>query len=156
MVQKIVKKIGGEIWISFPATVERMNSAPRRAAGAVVFRRTDRGVRLLVLRAYKNWDFPKGLIEPGETELDAAKRRGARIYAEVLGCAANSDGNHLPQPSEEGQAHVMSQVIAGAPSNPRSNRTALGRRPQAAAWARRAARSSGYDWPARTGRSPTV
>jgi len=49
--------------------------APRKlAAGAVVFRRTDRGVRLLVLRAYRNWDFPKGMIEPGETELDAARR----------------------------------------------------------------------------------
>ena len=46
----------------------------RRAAGAVVFRRGDRGIRLLVLRAYKNWDFPKGMVEPGETELDAAKR----------------------------------------------------------------------------------
>ena len=46
-----------------------------RSAGAVVFRRTpDAGVRLLVLRAYKNWDFPKGLVEPGETELAAAKR----------------------------------------------------------------------------------
>ena len=43
----------------------------------MVFRRTERGVRLLVLRAYKNWDFPKGLIEPGETELDAAKRETA-------------------------------------------------------------------------------
>src|SRR5260370_32818969 len=51
-----------------------MNTAPRRAAGAVVFRRTERGPRLLVLRAYKNWDFPKGAIEPGESELDAAKR----------------------------------------------------------------------------------
>jgi bis(5'-nucleosidyl)-tetraphosphatase len=51
-----------------------MNAAPRRAAGAVVFRRTERGPRLLVLRAYKNWDFPKGTIEPGESELDAAKR----------------------------------------------------------------------------------
>ena len=51
--------------------------SPRRAAGAVVFRRTERGVRLLVLRAYKNWDFPKGLIEPGETELDAARRETA-------------------------------------------------------------------------------
>ena len=49
--------------------------APRKlAAGAVVFRRTENGVRLLVLRAYKNWDFPKGMIEPGESELDAAKR----------------------------------------------------------------------------------
>jgi len=43
----------------------------------VVFRRTERGARLLLLRAYKNWDFPKGMIEPGETELDAAKRETA-------------------------------------------------------------------------------
>jgi 8-oxo-dGTP pyrophosphatase MutT (NUDIX family) len=49
-------------------------NAPNRAAGAVVFRRSDRGIRLLILRAYKNWDFPKGRIEPGETELDAARR----------------------------------------------------------------------------------
>jgi 8-oxo-dGTP pyrophosphatase MutT (NUDIX family) len=45
-----------------------------RAAGAVVFRRTDSGVRLLVLRAYKNWDFPKGMVDAGEDQLDAAKR----------------------------------------------------------------------------------
>src|ERR1700694_617034 len=51
-----------------------MNATARRAAGAVVFRRTERGPRLLLLRAYKNWDFPKGMIEPGESELDAAKR----------------------------------------------------------------------------------
>ena len=49
-------------------------NAPNRAAGAVVFRRSDRGIRLLVLRAYKNWDFPKGLIEPGEDALAAARR----------------------------------------------------------------------------------
>ena len=54
--------------------MDRMNSTPKRAAGAVVFRRGEQGVRLLVLRAYKNWDFPKGMIEPGETELDAARR----------------------------------------------------------------------------------
>jgi len=51
-----------------------MKPKPPRAAGAVVFRRTERGVRLLVLRAYQNWDFPKGLVEPGEEPLDAAKR----------------------------------------------------------------------------------
>ena len=50
-----------------------MKPAPR-AAGAVVFRRSDRGIRILLLRAYKNWDFPKGLVEPGENELSAAKR----------------------------------------------------------------------------------
>jgi len=44
-------------------------------------------------------------------ELEAARRRGARIYAEVLGCAANSDGNHLPQPSEDGQSRVMQRLL---------------------------------------------
>jgi 3-oxoacyl-(acyl-carrier-protein) synthase len=45
-------------------------------------------------------------------ELEAARARGARIYAEVLGTAANSDGNHLPQPSEEGQQRVMTRLLA--------------------------------------------
>ena len=45
-----------------------------RASGAVVFRRTPRGVKLLVLRAYNNWDFPKGLVEAGEDQLACAKR----------------------------------------------------------------------------------
>ena len=45
-----------------------------RAAGAVVFRRTERGVRLLVLRAAASWDFPTGLVQPGEDELAAAQR----------------------------------------------------------------------------------
>jgi len=49
-------------------------TAPNRAAGAVIFRRSDKGIRLLVLRAYKNWDFPKGRIEPGEDALAAARR----------------------------------------------------------------------------------
>src|SRR6266404_4893600 len=47
-----------------------MSPAARRSAGAVVFRRTERGPRLLVLRAYKNWDFPKGMIEPGLADLE--------------------------------------------------------------------------------------
>jgi len=50
-----------------------VKAAPR-AAGAVVFRRSERGIRVLILRAYNNWDFPKGLIEPGEDALAAAKR----------------------------------------------------------------------------------
>ena len=44
------------------------------AAGAVVLRRRDDRWRCLVLRAYRNWDFPKGLVEPGEEPLDAALR----------------------------------------------------------------------------------
>ncbi len=30
--------------------------------------------RLLVLRAYQNWDFPKGVVNPHEDPLEAAKR----------------------------------------------------------------------------------
>ena len=44
-------------------------------------------------------------------ELGAAVRRGARIYAEVLGVDSNSDANHLPQPSEAGQARLMARVL---------------------------------------------
>jgi 3-oxoacyl-(acyl-carrier-protein) synthase len=51
-------------------------------------------------------------------ERDAAERRGARIYAEVLGCSANSDGSHLPQPSEDGQAMVMARVLDHAGLRP--------------------------------------
>src|SRR3954462_7287069 len=48
--------------------------APPRARGVVVFRRTPRVIYYLVLRAYKNWDFPKGLVEAGEDQLACAKR----------------------------------------------------------------------------------
>ena len=44
------------------------------SAGVVPCLRTPQGWRLLVLRAYKNWDFPKGSIEPGEEPFDTAKR----------------------------------------------------------------------------------
>jgi len=50
------------------------SKAPPRAAGVVVFRRTGSGLYFLVLRAYNNWDFPKGLVEAGEDQLTAAKR----------------------------------------------------------------------------------
>jgi 8-oxo-dGTP pyrophosphatase MutT (NUDIX family) len=45
-----------------------------RSAGVVVVRRVADGWRFLILRAYRNWDFPKGLIEPGEDPLAAAVR----------------------------------------------------------------------------------
>ena len=50
------------------------SKAPPRAAGVVVFRRTGAGIYLLLLRAYNNWDFPKGLVEAGEDQLSTAKR----------------------------------------------------------------------------------
>jgi bis(5'-nucleosidyl)-tetraphosphatase len=48
-----------------------------RKAGAVVFRRTEHGVRLLVLRVQTSWDFPKGDVTPGADEFAAAQRQVA-------------------------------------------------------------------------------
>jgi len=44
------------------------------SAGAIVYRHEADGPRCLLLRAYRYWDFPKGLVEPGEDPLDAARR----------------------------------------------------------------------------------
>lgn len=49
-------------------------SAPRLSAGVVVVRHAGSGWLFLMLRAYRNWDFPKGLVEEGETPLAAARR----------------------------------------------------------------------------------
>lgn len=54
---------------------------PVFSAGVVVVRRVAEGWRLLVLRAYRNWDFPKGLVEAGEAPLAAAIRETAEEAA---------------------------------------------------------------------------
>jgi 8-oxo-dGTP pyrophosphatase MutT (NUDIX family) len=51
-----------------------MPSKQRLSAGVVVVRRAPVGWLFLMLRAYRNWDFPKGVVEPGEDPLEAAKR----------------------------------------------------------------------------------
>jgi len=47
---------------------------PRLSAGVVVVRQTAEGWRFLLLRAFNHWDFPKGMVEPGEAPLAAAVR----------------------------------------------------------------------------------
>ena len=54
-----------------------MNNTLKLAAGVIPARRVGDGWRLLVLRAYRNWDFPKGLVEAGEEPLAAARRETA-------------------------------------------------------------------------------
>jgi 8-oxo-dGTP pyrophosphatase MutT (NUDIX family) len=44
------------------------------SSGVVPVRFADGDWQLLVLRAYKNWDFPKGIVEANEDPLDAARR----------------------------------------------------------------------------------
>lgn len=44
------------------------------SAGVVVVRRSDDRWRALLLRAWNYWDFPKGIVEPGEEPLTTARR----------------------------------------------------------------------------------
>jgi 8-oxo-dGTP pyrophosphatase MutT (NUDIX family) len=45
------------------------------SAGGVIFRRATEGPLYLIIRdSYRNWGFPKGHVEEGESEVDAACR----------------------------------------------------------------------------------
>ncbi|WP_087719773.1 beta-ketoacyl-ACP synthase I [Salinicola salarius] len=46
-------------------------------------------------------------------ELEHAKARGAKIYAEITGYGATSDGHDMVAPSGEGAARCMRQALAG-------------------------------------------
>jgi 3-oxoacyl-[acyl-carrier-protein] synthase-1 len=46
-------------------------------------------------------------------DYDRAKARGARIYGEIIGYAANSDGYDMVAPSGEGAARCMKMAMAG-------------------------------------------
>ena len=47
-------------------------------------------------------------------EYERAKARGAKIYGEIVGYAANSDGYDMVAPSGEGAARCMNLALAGA------------------------------------------
>jgi 3-oxoacyl-[acyl-carrier-protein] synthase II len=53
-------------------------------------------------------------------ELEAAERRGATVYAEILGYAMSNDAHHLAQPDPQsvGVAEMMRNALAGAGVEP--------------------------------------
>ena len=51
-------------------------------------------------------------------DLDHAQKRGAKIYAEILGVESSADANHLPQPSQKGQAQLMRRLLSRYNVNP--------------------------------------
>jgi 3-oxoacyl-[acyl-carrier-protein] synthase-1 len=64
-------------------------------------------------------------------ELDRAKARGAKIYAEVAGYGATSDGSDMVQPSGEGAARCMKMALASVKPpvdyiNPHATSTPIG------------------------------
>lgn len=52
----------------------RHNRQRRLSAGAIVVRRSENGLLFLLLRAFRHWDFPKGMVEKNETPLQGACR----------------------------------------------------------------------------------
>lgn len=59
-----------------PERVQRpAKPSEEHSAGGVLFRRSPEGLLYLVIRdSYRNWGFPKGHVEQGESEVDAAIR----------------------------------------------------------------------------------
>jgi len=51
-------------------------------------------------------------------ELERAKRRGARIFAEVVGYGLSSDAGHITQPSVDGPARAIRMAMEEAALNP--------------------------------------
>lgn len=51
-------------------------------------------------------------------ELEHAQKRGARIHAEMLGFATNSDGHHMTNPDPDGMEAVLRLALAGAGLSP--------------------------------------
>ena len=51
-------------------------------------------------------------------ELEHAKKRGARIYAEISGFGLSSDASHITQPSIDGPARAVRMALAEAGVNP--------------------------------------
>ena len=49
------------------------------------------------------------VLEP----LEAAQRRGAKIYGELVGFGMSADAHHITQPSIAGPAQAMRQALAG-------------------------------------------
>jgi len=54
------------------------------------------------------------VLEP----LEPAQARGARIWAEVLGCASSSDARHIVQPDSTGQVKAVRKALAAAGLKP--------------------------------------
>lgn len=51
-------------------------------------------------------------------EMEHAKKRGAKIYAEITGFATNTDGTHITNPNSETMAKVMETALEDAQLSP--------------------------------------
>lgn len=75
--------------------------------------------------ASRPWDKERDGFVMGEgsaililEEYEFAKRRGAKIYAELVGYAATSDAYHITSPTVDGPANSMTKALNSAKINP--------------------------------------
>lgn len=83
------------------------------SAGIVPVRIIGGEPRLLVLRCFNYWDFPKGEIEPGEVALAAAQREFSEETG--LGTATFPWGHDYIETERYGRGKVARYFIAMAP-----------------------------------------
>ena len=78
--------------------------AGKLSCGAVIVRRDEDGWLTLMLRAYRNWDFPKGLCEPGESPIEACAR-GPYACGPIAACV-RAGAVYLPENQAGGFAYT--------------------------------------------------
>lgn len=101
-----------------------------RAAGVVVARRTSAGWRYLLLRVFRYWDFPKGLVLPGEDEISAACREvkeetgierlefvWGRDYRETQPYGAGKVARYYVALTEQAHVHLPVSAELGRPEH---------------------------------------
>jgi bis(5'-nucleosidyl)-tetraphosphatase len=102
----------------------------RFSAGIVVVRRFEEGWRCLMLRVYRNWDFPKGEVEAGESALQAAIRETAEeaclmglnfawgeIYLETLPYSSGKIARYYVAESAAGEVCLLPNPALGHPEH---------------------------------------
>ena len=91
-------------------------TAGRLSAGVAVVRFDDARPRFLLLRAFRYWDFPKGLVEAAEDPL-AAARREVREETGIRDLVFRWDHVHRDTPPYRG-GKVARYFVAESPADP--------------------------------------
>ncbi|HEU4620277.1 MAG TPA: NUDIX domain-containing protein [Gammaproteobacteria bacterium] len=107
-----------------------MAKPTRLSAGTILVRETPDGPRFLVLRAYRNWDFPKGLVAAGEEPLEAALRETAEetgiedvlfpwgpVYVETPPYAGNKVARYYLASTSEERVALRPSAELGRPEH---------------------------------------
>lgn len=107
-----------------------MNAKPTLSAGVVVVRRAGKAWHYLLLRAYDYWDFPKGIVEPGEGPLAAAIReteeettlnsldfRWGHVFIETEPYGKNKIARYYVAESKDGEVNLPVSAELGHPEH---------------------------------------